>query len=74
MVDSYITEESVKSYFEYICKPKKIESHLNIFITYDLETHNTNRARPYVFCFYRLNKLVGRFNRDLTSDEIENCK
>ena len=41
---------------------------------YDLETHNTERSRPYVFCFYRLSKLAGRYNRDLTSDEIDKCK
>ena len=32
LVDKYITEENVKSYFEYIYKPKKIESHLTNFI------------------------------------------
>ena len=53
---------------------KKIESHFTNFITYDLETHNTDRARPYVFCFYRLKKLAGIYNRDLTKDEIEKCK
>ena len=41
------------------------ESHLTNFITYDLEADNTHRARPYVFCFYRLSKLAGKCNRDL---------
>ena len=53
---------------------KKIESHLTNFIVYDLETHNTDRARPYVFCFYRSRKLAGRYNRDLTSDGRQKCK
>ena len=74
IVDNYITEENVKSHFEYIYKPNKIESHLTNFIGYDLETHNTDRARHYVFCFYRISKLAGRYNRDLTSDEREKCK
>ena len=74
IVDNYITRENVKSHFEYIYKPKKIESHLTNFIVYDLETHNTDRARPYVFCFYRLSKLAGLYNRDLTLDEIDKCK
>ena len=74
VVDNYITEENVKSHFEYIYKPKKIESHLTNFIVYDLETQNTDRARHYVFCFYRLSKLAGRYNRDLTHDEREKCK
>ena len=74
IVDDFITEENVKSLFEYIYKPKKIASHLTNFFVYDLETHNTNRARPYVFCFYRLSKLAGKYNRDLTSDEREKGK
>ena len=31
--------------------PKK-ESHLTTFVVYDLETHNTDRARPYDTTFY----------------------
>ena len=44
------------------------------FIVYDLEAHITDRTRPYVICFYRLRKLAGRYNCDLTLDEIEKCK
>ena len=73
MVDNYITEENVNSNFldEHI--PKKIESPLTNFIGYDLETHNTNGARRYVFCFYRLSKVAGRYDRDLTPIEIDKC-
>ena len=74
IVDNYITEETVKSHFKYEDKPKKNESHLTNFIVYDLETHNTDRARPYVFSFYRLNKLSGRYNRDLNPNELEKCR
>ena len=74
IVDNYITEENVNSHFEYEYIPKKIQSHLTNFIVYDLETHNNDRARPYVFCFYRLSKLAGRYNRDLTPDELEKCR
>ena len=74
IVDIYITEENVESHFEYIYQPKKIQSHLTNFIVYDLETHNTDRAIPYVFCFHRISKLAGRYNRDLTHDEIQKCK
>ena len=38
----------------------KTESHLTNFIVYDLETHFTDRARPYVFRFYRLSELAGK--------------
>ena len=73
-VDNYITEENVKSHFKYEYKPKKIKSHLTNFIVYDIETHNTDRARPYVFSFYRLSKLSGRYNRDLNPNELEKCR
>ena len=74
IVDNYITEENVNSHFKYEFIPKEIESHLANVNVYDLETHNTDRTRPYVFCFYRLSKLAGRYYRDLTKDEIEKCK
>ena len=44
------------------------------FIVYDLKTHNTNRIRPYCISFYRLSKIAGRHNRDLTPHEAEKCK
>ena len=73
-VDNFITEENVNSHFKYEFTPKKIESHLTNFVVYDLETHNTDRARPYCISFHRLSKLVGRYNRDLTPYEIDKCK
>ena len=71
IVDNYITDENVKSHFINEYKPKKIESHLTNFIVYDLETHNTERARPYCISFYRLSKLAGRYDRDPTKNELE---
>ena len=54
---------------------KKIESHLSYFITYDLQTHKADRARLYVFCFYRLSELAGKHDRhNLPPYEIDNCK
>ena len=74
IVDKYITEENVTSHFKYEFTPKKIESHLSNFIVYDLETHNTNRARPYCISFYRLSKLAGRYIRDLNLSELDKCR
>ena len=74
IVDNYITEENVNSHFIYEFIPQQIELHLTNFIVYDLETHNTDRARPYCISFYRLSKLSGGYNRDLTSDETDKCK
>ena len=71
MIDNYITEENVTSHFKYEFIPKKIESHLTNFIVYDLETHNTDRARPYNMTFYRLSKIAGRYERDPTQEELQ---
>ena len=50
-----------------------IESHLTNFIAIDLKTHNNDRPRAYVFCFYRLSKIAGRYNRNLTPYEVDKC-
>ena len=70
-VDNYKTEENVNSHFKYEFIPQKIESHLTNFIVYDLETHNTDRARPYNMTFYRLSKIAGRYERDPTPEELQ---
>ena len=51
-----------------------MESHLKNFIVYYLETHNTDRSRPYNKTFYRLSKVAGRYNRDLTPHERKQVK
>ena len=71
IVDNYITEEIVNSHFKYEFIPKKIEPHLSNFIVYDLETHNSDRARPYCISFYRLSKIAGRYDRDPTQDPLQ---
>ena len=71
MDDNFITEENVNSHFKYEFIPKKIEPHLTNFIVYDLETHNTDRARPYNMTFYRLSKIAGRYERDPTFEELQ---
>ena len=74
LVDNFITEENVNCHFKYEFTSTKEDSHPTSFIVYDLETHNTDRARPCCFLFYRLSKLAGRYNRDLSQNELENCK
>ena len=71
IVAIYITEENVNSHFKYEFIRKKIDSHLTNFIVYDLETHNTDRARPYNMTFYRLSKIAGRYKRDPTQEELK---
>ena len=67
---NFITEDNVNSHFKHGFIPKKIESHLTNFIVYDLETHNTDRAKPYDMTFYRLSKLAGRYGRDPTPEGL----
>ena len=62
IVDNFITKVNVNSHFKYEFIPTKTEHHLTNFIVYDLQTHNTDRARPYVFRFYRLRNLAGKYN------------
>ena len=71
MVDNNITEENVNSHFKHEFTPKKIDSHLTNFIAYDLETQNTDRARPYNITFYRLSKIAGRYEKDPTFEELQ---
>ena len=70
-IDNFITEENVNSHFKYEYTPKKTDSHLSSFFVYNLETHNTDRARPYCISFYRLSKIAGSYNHDPTQDELE---
>ena len=70
IVDNYITEEKINSHFKYEILPKKVQSHLTSFIVYDLETHNTDRARPYNMTFYRLGKIADRYERDFTQEQF----
>ena len=44
----------------------------NLFV-YDLETHDTDRARPCSMTFHRLSKLARRNDRDLAPCGIEKC-
>ena len=74
IADQYITEENVKSRFEEIYTLKKLNIIWLIFFVNDLETHETDRARPYVFCFYRLSNLAKKYNHDLTPYQLEKFK
>ena len=71
IVDNCITEETVNSYFKYEFIPNKIEPHLTNFFVSDLETHNTDRARPYCKSFYRLSKISGRYERDPAQEGLK---
>ena len=71
IVDNYISVENVNSHFEYVFVPKKIDSHLSNFIVYDLETQNTDKARPSNMTFHRISKIAGRYDREPTQEELK---
>ena len=71
MVDNYTTEENVISHFKYEFIPQKIESHLTNSIVYDLETLNTDRAKPYKMTFDGLSKIAGTYELDPTQEELK---
>ena len=58
-VDNYKTEEIANAHFKYEFIPKKSQPHPIIFLVYGLETHNTDRARPYCTSFHGFSKLAG---------------
>ena len=49
-------------------------NHLSKAISYDLESSNTDRAKPHavIFCFG--SKIMGKADRDLTNEQIENIE
>ena len=53
---------------------KKIENQLTNFITYDRETHNTDRGRFYCIYFQRLSKLAANYNGDSIEEDTDKCK
>ena len=43
-------------------------------IVYDFETFHTDRVVPYGNRIYRLSKISGKYNRDITQREYEKRK
>ena len=74
VVDNFIVEGNVISHFKCEFIPKKIVSHSTICIIYDLKTHISDRAIPYCISFYRLGKIAGRYNRNLSKYDSEKFK
>ena len=52
---------------------KKVKSPLTNIVVYDLETFNKNRVVPYCSCIYKLSKLSGKYNRDISEQEYQIC-
>ena len=74
VVDNVISDKHVKSFVKYAYEPEKVQSQLTNMIVYDIETFNTDRAVPYATRKYRLSKISGKYNRDITEREYEKIR
>ena len=43
-------------------------------IVFDLESFNTDKAVPHASSIFRLSKISGKYNRDITQRENEKCR
>ena len=73
VVDNVVSDKHVKSFIKYEYNPKKVKSPLTNIIVYDLETFNKNRAVPYCSCIYKLSKISGKYQRDISEQEYQKC-
>ena len=73
VVDSVISDKHVKSFINYEYKPKKVQSQLTNMVVYDIEIFNTIKCVPYSDCIYRLSKISGKYNRDISEKEYQKC-
>ena len=71
IVENSISDKHVKSYIKYEYKRKKVPSQLTNMDVYDLETFNLDGIVPYANCVYRLGKVSGKYNRDMTLRQYE---
>ena len=73
VIDNVISDKHVRSYIKYEYKPKKVQSQLTNMIVCDVETFNTIKCVPYANCIYRLNKISGKYYRDISEKEYQKC-
>ena len=73
VVDNVVSDKHVESFIKYEYNPKKVKSPLTNVVVYDLETFNKNRAVPYCSCIYKLSKISGKDQRDISEQEYQKC-
>ena len=44
-----------------------------MYVVYDIETYDKDRAIAYAIGYYPVSKIVTKWNRDLTQTEIDKC-
>ena len=73
VADNVISDKHVKSFIKNEYNPKKVKSPLTNIVVCDLETCNKFRAVPYCSCIYKLSKISGKYHRDISKQEYQNC-
>ena len=73
VVDNVISDKHVKSFIKYEYKPKKVQSQLTNVVVYDIETFSVIKCVPYANCIYRLSKISGKYNKDISEKEYQKC-
>ena len=73
VVNNVISDKHVQSFIKYEYNPKKVKSPLTNIVVYDLETFNKIRAVPYCSCIYKLSKIPGKCQRDISEQEYQKC-
>ena len=71
VVDNVISDKHVKSFIKYEYNPKKVKSPLTNIVVYDLETFKKIRAVLYCSCIYKLSKISGKYQRDISEQEYQ---
>ena len=74
VVDTVISDKRVKSLIKYEYKPKKVQSQLTDMVVHDIETLDTIKCVPYSTCIYRLSKISGKNDGDITEREQGKCR
>ena len=73
VVDNVKSDKQVKSFFKYEYKPKTVQYPLTNKVVYDLETYNKDRGILCCSCIYKLSKISGKYNRDISEKENQKC-
>ena len=74
VVDNGKSDEHGKSFIKYEYKPEKIQSPLTNLVVFDLETFNKSQAVPCASGKYSLNKISGKYNRDVSEKNVRNVQ
>ena len=73
VVDNVISDKHVRSFIKYDYNPKKIQPPLNNIVVYDSESYSKDRTVLSCSFIYKLSKISGNYNRDISEKEYQKC-